>query len=264
MRLGKIIDVVLPHNAARKFHQISAILRGHNYGYLAEPSYNEDGLVTFHVCRFMQDRKFREAYKKGVSTGALRTHPSDIHWRAYIACWAAQRAMHLKGDFVECGVSLGLLSRTVVDYVDFGNSGKRFFLFDTYEGIPSEVFTDAEKSNGLNKVEFGYQDCYQQVCETFSPFKNVRVIKGKVPRSLYTCDIPSVAYLSIDMNNAVSEIAAVSFFWDKLVPGAIVVLDDYAYSDQFSEQHDSWDDFARSKGVSILTIPTGQGLIFKP
>jgi len=65
------------------------------------------------------------------------------------------------------------------------------------------------------------------------------------------------------MNNAVSEIAAIDFFWDKLVPGGVVVLDDYSYSVQFMEQHSAFDKFCTQHNVRVLELPTGQGLIFK-
>ena len=49
-------------------------------------------------------------------------------------------------------------------------------------------------------------------------------MKGRVPESLEAVEIESVAYLSIDMNIVEPEIAALEYFWDKLVPGALVVL----------------------------------------
>ncbi len=52
-------------------------------------------------------------------------------------------------------------------------------------------------------------------------------MRGKVPESLATVEIERVAYLSLDMNIAYPEIEALKHFWPKLVPGAIVVLDDY-------------------------------------
>ena len=72
-----------------------------------------------------------------------------------------------------------------------------------------------------------------------------------------------MSYLSIDMNIAAPEIAAIEHFWDKLVPGAPVVLDDYAWIG-YEEQLHAWDAFAASKGVAIACLPTGQGLILKP
>lgn len=48
-----------------------------------------------------------------------------------------------------------------------------------------------------------------------------------------------------------------------MVSGAIVVLDDYGWSGHEEQKH-AFDSFARSRGVEVLSLPTGQGLILKP
>lgn len=53
------------------------------------------------------------------------------------------------------------------------------------------------------------------------------------------------------------------YFWDKLVPGGIILLDDYGWQTHEAQKAD-WDEFARDRGVQILTMPTGQGLLIKP
>lgn len=262
--VSPLLDRLLPGEWRTRISHVSAIMKGRPYGFLIDPSYSEDGLITFHLSEFMTETKFARAYAAGKTTGALRTHPTDIHWRVYVACWAGDWARHLDGDYVECGVSLGLLSRSVVEYVDFKNINNKFWLFDTFEGIPESLLTEEEKGRGISNDLFGYQDCYEAVKATFAEYRNVEIVRGIVPQSFANSQIERVAYLSIDMNNAASEIAAAEYFWDKLVPGAVVVLDDYAYSRQFLAQHKAFDDFCERKGVSVLALPTGQGLIFKP
>ncbi len=65
------------------------------------------------------------------------------------------------------------------------------------------------------------------------------------------------------MNIAAPEVAAIEYFWDKLVTGAPIVLDDYGWS-HYHEQQLALDAFAARKGVAIASLPTGQGLLFKP
>jgi hypothetical protein len=72
-----------------------------------------------------------------------------------------------------------------------------------------------------------------------------------------------VAYLHIDMNCAEPEVAALTHFWDKLAAGAPVLLDDYAYLG-YEPQRLAMDEFARAHGITVGSLPTGQGLIFKP
>ncbi|TMQ64866.1 MAG: hypothetical protein E6K78_08665 [Candidatus Eisenbacteria bacterium] len=65
------------------------------------------------------------------------------------------------------------------------------------------------------------------------------------------------------MNAVLPEVAALEFFWDRLVKGGIIVLDDYGYPGCL-EQKEAHDHFAASKGVKVLSLPTCQGLILKP
>lgn len=229
-------------------------------GFIYNPTYNEDGLATYHVCHFMQDERFMHAFGHAVQ-GIEQDYA--VHWRAYIACWAAWKASSLDGDFVECGVDKGVLSRAIVDYVDFGRLPKTFYLVDTYAGIPLE-YVSGEEMKLNDPTRRDYTNNYDLVKDKFSPFPNVRMVRGKVPDVLPEIQSDKIAYLSIDMNNAYPEIAAAEYFWDKMVSGAVMVLDDYAYHESYRIQRQEFDAFATRKGVQVLTLPTGQGLIFKP
>lgn len=229
-------------------------------------TYNQDGLATRHNCDFIEDDLFKASYARGKSTGSWTgswTPPggeTDIHWRAHVACWAAYKAKDLEGDFVECGVNKGGLARTVIHYVDFNSLGKKFYLLDTFEGLSEKYITEAERELGVKPG--GYEECYENVSETFKDF-NVEIIKGTVPDTLSKVKAEKVCYLSIDMNCTVPEIAAAEFFWDKLVSGAVMVLDDYGWTGH-DEQKAAFDRFAAERRVEVLSLPTGQGLIIKP
>jgi hypothetical protein len=108
-----------------------------------------------------------------------------------------------------------------------------------------------------------YSECYARAVKNFAPFPRAKLVRGRVPDTLATAPIGRVAYLSLDMNVAEPEWAALEHFWDKLSPGAPVLLDDYAWAN-FPAQKAAHDAFARAHNVSILTLPTGQGLLLKP
>jgi len=222
-------------------------------------TYNADGLACSNNCDFLNDERFIKAYELGKGTGSWEEY--DVRWRAYVVCWAADHVRNLAGDFVECGVNRGGFSRTVIDYVDFPSLRKKFYLLDTFQGLSGECISEAERARGIEPG--GYADCYESVLKTFKGF-NVEIIRGVVPQTLAAVETQQVCYLSIDMNCAAPEIAAAEFFWDKLVSGAVIVLDDYGRGDRYYEQKSAFDRFASAKSVQILSLPTGQGLIFKP
>ena len=99
--------------------------------------------------------------------------------------------------------------------------------------------------------------------ERFAAFPNVHIHQGSVPDSFASGTPDSVAYLHIDMNAAEPERAALEFFWNRLVPGAPVILDDYAWVACW-QQKQAMDEFALQVGCEILTLPTGQGMLMKP
>ena len=221
-------------------------------------AYNEDGLATIHNCDFMQDERFMKAYQIGKMTGSWG--PYDIYWRAYVACWAATQAARLEGDFVECGVNRGGLASVIMSYVNFQNLHKTFYLLDTFCGLVPEYITDEEKK--LGRLPGQYEECYEFVRKTFSHFSNVQIIKGTIPDALTRVTTQQVAYLSIDMNCVIPEIASINYFWDKLVPGGIVLLDDYAQN-IFKPQKEGFDRWSFQRKVPILQLPTGQGIIIR-
>ncbi len=254
---------LLPESFLRRLHFFR-----HHAQYVHIPrnsiSFFEDGLLTDqeHCAAFLDEARFNRAYELGAKTNSW--HGRSIRWRAFVACWAAHYASLLPGDFVECGVNRGGLARMIVDYLRFETLNKKFFLVDTFKGMIPDYLTPEEKRKGLLATYNYYEDnSLAAVRETFAPFSNVVVIEGTVPEILP--DIPSqrIAYLSLDMNCALPEERAAEYFWDRIVPGGIILHDDYDF-ELHEEQRKMIDRFAASRGVPVLALPTGQGIIIKP
>jgi O-methyltransferase len=239
---------------------ISILRKARRAEYVEGPlTYNQDGLATRHNADFIKDRKFASAYAAGKATGSWGDE--KIHWRAFVACWAAERALSLDGDFVECGVNRGGLARAIIEFTDLKSTPKKFFLFDTFDGLVEELITEQEKDSGIRTG--GYKECYAEVLNTFSLFPNVKIIKGPVPSTLSLVKIRKVSFLSIDMNCVTPEIEAAEYFWDKIVSGGTILLDDYGWRGHIAQKH-GFDNFSEMHGVRVLALPTGQGLIIKP
>lgn len=223
--------------------------------------YYRDGLFTIHNADFMQDQSFVRAYQLGVRTAGFDPH---IEWRVYVCCWAAKYALSREGDFVECGVNTGFTTRAVIDYASFDKTSRRFYLLDTFEGMPADQFTPDEVKIGLrDRFARSYTNVYDSVRQTFASFPNVVLVKGRIPETLAQVPATKVAYLSIDLNAVVPEIAAAEDFWERMVSGGIIVLDDYGWTHHIAQKH-AFDAFASQRGVMVLSLPTGQGVILKP
>ena len=228
-------------------------------------TYNQDGLATQHNADFMRETRFLDAYRIGMENGRPGT---QVEWRVEVALWCAAQGLALEGDFVECGVHTGILSGAVMTYFDFAKRAPRkFYLFDTWAGIPAEQVTEEEKRIGVLEMNRKYQNgdvLHADVVKKFSRWPNAVVVRGRVPETLTAMAASEkVAYASIDMNVAAAEMAAADFLWPRLVPGAPMLLDDYGWAAHVNQKR-AWDDWARKTGVMILPLPTGQGLILKP
>ncbi len=187
----------------------------------------------------------------------------DIRWRAHMNLWAAQNALQLEGDLVECGVYTGIYSLTICEYLQFQNIDKKFYLFDLWDTIPTEHVLEGEKElvSDLNKTLYASHNIYESTKQIFSKFPNCQLVRGLVPDTL-TQAPEKISYLSVDMNNTYAEKAAIEFLWPRLTTGAIVVIDDYAWNGHKDQRH-MWDAFAAKQGLSICNVPTGQGLLMK-
>jgi O-methyltransferase len=223
--------------------------------YLIKPSMSflADGFATQHFVGFRNDPKFNSAY-----ASAMENLPKEvldffgpypnIEWRAHICTWAANQALQLEGDFIECGVWYGVLSKTICEHADFKQNQRNFFLIDTWGDLP-----------GSHK---NYQaDIFNQVEARFSMYPKVKLIRGLVPTVLDQVASEKIAYLSIDMNGSLPELAALNFFYPKMVKGGIIYFDDYGWP--YPELRKVVDEFFSDKPETLLHFPSGNSIVVK-
>lgn len=229
-------------------------------------AYDQDGLRSEHNHEFMDDPSFRKAYERGVrATG----RDYQWHWRVHVGLWVATCASRLPGDFVECGVNRGFLSSAIMCYLDWDSLGKHFYLLDTFKGMDERFISLEDKAAGAlekncsNLANGFYTNGSDEVRANFSEWKDLSLIEGAIPETLPQVRAEKISYLHLDMNCSTPEVAAAEFFWERLVPGALVLLDDYAYRG-YRAQKVAMDRFAEARANKILSLPTGQGLLLKP
>jgi len=230
-----------------------------------DKSYDFDGLNSKHNHDFMIEDRFCSAYDRGVKASG---QDYQWYWRVHIGLWAARSSLGVEGDFIECGVNRGFLSSAIMQDLDWDNTGRTFFLLDTFAGIDERYVSEKEKLGGVldrNKsdLESGfYTSNLDSVQNNFSEWSNKRIVVGSIPETLGAITSRKIAFLHIDLNCSPPEVAALDALWNRMENGGIVLLDDYAYYG-YQPQKEGLDRWARFKGISIASLPTGQGLIIK-
>jgi len=228
--------------------------------------YAQDGLATIHNDGFRSRPEFRAAYRRGLTAGG-GVDPG-FEWRVHLALWAARTSLRATGDFVECGVNAGFISSAIMQALRWNEQDRRYFLVDTWEGPPLGQYNAQEIARGRRAqaaagVAAGaYHTDLDRVRANFAEWPNAIVVPGRVPDILPSLPVTEVAFLHLDMNIALPERAALEFFWPRLSPGAMVLLDDYAYRGH-ELQGAAMDRAAQALGAEIVSLPTGQGLIVR-
>jgi O-methyltransferase len=218
---------------------------------------------------FRDDPKFRAAIKAAISSTGHNQYssPDGITWRYNTLIWAARQALLVEGDFIECGVYEGDMSWVLTEMVDLAAQARTMYLYDTFAGFSPKYssaadYPDAPQNFDILQADFSRQEIYQGVLARFSVKPYVQVIRGVVPDVLHQSAPTKVAFLHLDMNSPGPERAALEFLYDRIVPGGVIVFDDYGWS-MFRRQKEAADEFLASKNLTVLELPTGQGLAIK-
>jgi len=202
---------------------------------------------------YQQDPDFVRAFHNTAQTAQDRT----LELRLNTLAWAGTHALHVAGDFVECGVFQGFCSAFLADYLHFASVDKSYYLYDTFAGIPAVY-----DSEGNDHPSLATPGLYESVCARFAAYPNVHVVRGVVPDTLHQTGPERIAFLHLDMNSSKSEIAALDVLFDRVSPGGIIVFDDYGWL-AYQAQQVAEDKYLRARGYRILELPTGQGLLMK-
>ena len=213
-------------------------------------SYLGDNLFTWgRNNSLFDDEAFRKAWESNVQNDADRA----IAWRRYILACSAYHCAQLPGDFVECGVYRGTGIKTIVDY--FGKEGftKTFWGYDTFDYNPVESHAFVGQQTGM----------FEEIQKRFEGYDQVRLVRGLLPDSLIGNSPEKISFMHIDLNSAKFEIAVLEALYERVVPGGMIVLDDYEWGGIYREQKIAEDAWFAQYNYRVFPLPTGQGMVLK-
>ncbi|MFZ4775247.1 MAG: class I SAM-dependent methyltransferase [Terrimicrobiaceae bacterium] len=186
-----------------------------------------------------------------------------LTWRNYIVYWSAfYAAKSTPGDIAnlaECGVCDGLSTFYALSAM---RNCREFsgYLYDAWEVMRSDTITKSESSLA-GQYDFLSLDNTKRNLKDF--INNVVFIKGYLPESFQQGKNPqSLSWLHIDLNSSVTTTAVLKYFIDKILPGGIILFDDYAHPG-YQETRECIDTFLKGEDGIFLPMPTGQGVFFK-
>src|SRR5262249_4878979 len=121
--------------------------------------------------------------------------------------------------------------------MEIGGPNRRYCFFDSFEGLPPAEPIDgnaALKFQSEKKSPFYYDNCTATVDEfkatiarTGVPGAKIEIYKGMFEQTFPAFDPPPVAVLRLDADWYSSTMACLYKFWDAVMPGALIIIDDY-------------------------------------
>ena len=178
--------------------------------------------------------------------------------RCYFLAKLAEHASYLRGELAECGVYRGgsalLLCHVIV------GTGKRLYLFDSFEGLPTP---QPDKDGGwFEEGQFAIDtvDSVKHLLRDFEEFTEVR--KGWFPETFGGLEDASYAFAHIDVDLYRSALDCCEHFYPRLVPGGVLLFDEYGFATAPGER-EAVDEFFADKRESPIVLPTGQAMVLK-
>jgi O-methyltransferase len=189
--------------------------------------------------------------------GAIAAHTLVSRDRCYVLWRMIRQALALGGDVVECGVYRGGTALLIARAIAAASPGRRLLLFDTFKGLPTEN-RDIDRMGGGDLAETSVE----AVGALLGEHANVSICPGFVPDSFAGRDIQRVAFAHVDLDLYQGTQGALAFLYPRMVPGGIMVIDDYGFPSCPGARR-AVDEFFADRPEAPLCLPTGQCLVVR-
>ncbi|OEU49620.1 MAG: hypothetical protein BA861_09075 [Desulfobacterales bacterium S3730MH5] len=136
----------------------------------------------------------------------------------------------IPGDVVECGVFNGGTAAILAHFATRSPCGRSMWLFDSFEGMPGTTQEDGEAAKeDEGKIVGNIEKVWQVLKMVGADLTRVRIVKGWFQDTFPTVKIEQVALLNIDSDWYESVKLCLETFYDAVVPGGYISIDDYGH-----------------------------------
>ena len=193
-----------------------------------KPHYSEDRLrKQFHE---FKDESFWRIVPQVHDFTQL---PMEPMWSLYEAVrYLVSR--DIRGDFVECGVFFGGASMLIAHTLNsLGVTDRDLWLYDSFQGFVGEQTADDVTWYG-DSIDLRFDD-FQSIVEaniasTNYPRERAHLVKGDIEKVAPDNQHESIALLRLDTDTYHSTAAELKHLYPKLVPGGVLIIDDYGHA----------------------------------
>ena len=155
-----------------------------------------------------------------------------------------------EGDSAEVGAWRGGSSFLLAQI----GSPRLHHVFDTFTGLPEGDLSIAKGSFADTSA--------QAVTSLLKPLGTCTVYPGLFPQTAAPIENRRFTIVHLDVDLQAGTESGLAFFYPRLLPGGVIVIDDYKSRHQGVTR--AVDAFASMNRIKVLTFARGQGIIIKP
>jgi hypothetical protein len=200
---------------------------------------------------YFSDRTFAAIYEKF----------AEGNYRAYDRRWTvgqlARHAVALDGAFAECGVYRGGTAYVMaMALAQHGAPGRKLHLFDSFHGL-----SRPDPADGAYWKAGDLAASLAEVSAHLAEWSDRLVMHpGWIPSRFADVSAERFAFVHIDVDLYQPTRESLAFFSDRMVPGGIVLCDDYGFASCPGARR-AMDEFFAARRETIIHLPTGQGMV---
>jgi hypothetical protein len=188
----------------------------------------------------------------------------EIKDRRFVLYSMAQSLAALPGDTVECGVFTGASSFLMCLATAGVVPGRLHHVFDSFSGLSEPEAVDAPRDG--HTFRWQKHDLLvplEKVKKNLSRFEHIRYYQGWIPTRFQEVADRRFCLVHVDVDLYQPTLDSIAFFYERLVPGGMIVCDDYG-SSACPGAKQAFDEFMADKPEKrVIHLPTSQGFIVK-
>ncbi len=154
--------------------------------------------------------------------------PERIH-NLYVLAKRIEKE-NIPGDVIECGVCNGGTAALLARFATRSRLNRTIWLLDSFQGMPETTPEDGDAAKAHIGKEVGDPARVKKVLgDVGANMNRVRIVPGWFQHTFTTVSASEIALLNIDADWYESVKLCLETFYDRVVPGGFISLDDYGH-----------------------------------
>lgn len=211
------------------------------------------------------DRSWVEPYRKFLARDQHSNHDDEtrILDRRFQLMRFAESVKDVPGSTAECGVYRGIGSAIICQTLrEHYAPADKHFGFDSFEGVSKPQERDRLADQSIAWVKGQLKTDMAITAAMLAEFPQCQLVQGWIPNTFPIAEAHRFRLVHIDVDLYEPTLDSLAFFYPRLSPGGVIVLDDHGFADCPGARRAAVEYFA-DKRDKVIDLATAQGFVMK-